>query len=109
MKKIIVLTMLFISFASLAAGPKVEITSFVYSDKDSHVAELCGKVSEMTTFPTFVQIIVDESSQPARYNSLAGGDGYFCLTVTTYAGTAIARILEDGGMRTPVSKAARIK
>jgi hypothetical protein len=95
MKKLFVLfSTILLSSASFAVEPQIKITSFSYSDDNSHVAEICGTISDMKTSPTFLQIIVDESTnQPARYNSLAGPDGNFCLTVTTFAGTALAKIL----------------
>ena len=94
MKLLLILSAILASTSSFAFTPQVKITSFTYSDNTkTHVAEICGTVSEMTESPTFIKIVVDESSkQPANYNTLAGADGKFCLTVTTYAGTAIARI-----------------
>ena len=92
MRKLLVLASLsLMSFAAVAA-PAVKITSYVYTNDERKVAELCGVVSNMTTVPTYVQITVDESSKrPATYNTLVGADGRFCSVVVTYYGTAIAR------------------
>lgn len=82
---------------ALAEGPQIKITSFNYSAPSTstiHLAELCGVVSEMTSSPTFIQVIVDQSSKnPAHYNTVVGTDGNFCMTVTTFYGTAEATIL----------------
>lgn len=103
MKKILLMfSTLLICSTSFAAEPDpgpivptIKITSFSFSDPNSHVAEICGLVSNMSAMPTFIQVVVDESSaKPGNYNGLVGSDGNFCMTVTTFAGTAIAKILQ---------------
>lgn len=82
----------FSAFAS--AAPTVKINSYTYTSQGVRTAELCGTVSNMTTTPTFVRLLVDEASKhPAVYNTLAGADGKFCMLVVTYYGTASATAL----------------
>ncbi len=76
-------------FNVMAADPQVQITSFDYTDNSARIAELCGLVSDAKTFPTFVKVIVDNTSKhPANYNTFAGADGKFCLLVNTFSGLA---------------------
>ncbi|MBC7538478.1 MAG: hypothetical protein H7281_06635 [Bacteriovorax sp.] len=96
-KLIFLVTSLLITSMAMAEGPQVKITSFSYSAPSTstiHLAELCGIVRDMTSSPTFVHVVVDQSSKnPASYNTVTGTDGKFCMTVTTYYGTAEATIL----------------
>lgn len=81
-----------ISSSAFAAEPTVKITSFVYANAERKLAELCGVVSDMSASPTYVRITVDpNTSRPGVYNTFAGGDGKFCLTVITHSGMASAR------------------
>ncbi|MBY0415628.1 MAG: hypothetical protein K2Q18_15750 [Bdellovibrionales bacterium] len=93
MRKLIIDLCLAITSVS-AMSATVKITSFVYTSSERKVAELCGTVSEMTSSPTFVSILVDgKSKRPATYNTIAGLDGKFCTVVVTYYGTAEATAL----------------
>ena len=99
-KTLLIISTLLICSTSFAAAPgpvvpTIKVTSFSYSDPNTHVAEICGLVTDMSAMPTFIQVVVDESSaKPGNYNGLVGTDGNFCMTVTTFAGTAIAKILQ---------------
>lgn len=81
-----------VSFGALAhaEAPKVDITSFFYVGDQTRVAELCGKVTGMSTPSTLVRVTVDENYKPGIYNTLAGQDGKFCTLVLTYTGRASA-------------------
>ena len=97
-KLILLAATILMSSVSFAADPQIKITSFTYSSNDNvnnHVAELCGSVTDMATNPTFVQVVVDQSSKrPGNYNTVVGADGKFCVTLTNYNGTAIATLLK---------------
>ena len=91
MKIILSLLLSISAFSSFAAS--VKITSFNYirvdSDLNHPLAELCGKVEGATTSPTFIKVLIDpKSKEPASYNTFAGEDGKFCLSVITYRGNA---------------------
>ena len=91
MRNLLAITALsLISFSALAETT-VSITSYVYTNQERIVAELCGQVKEATSAVTNVQIIVDHNSKrPATYNTIAGADGKFCTVVVSYYGTAKA-------------------
>lgn len=92
-KLLIALTFSLISLSAFAA-PSAKITSFQYTGQERRTAELCGVVTDMTTTPTFVQVIVDHNSKrPAHYNTVVGADGKFCTVVVTFYGTAVANVL----------------
>lgn len=95
MKKILGLVCLFSSVSVFAAT--VKVTSFQYvrmGNTQGPVAELCGAVEGATAAPTFVQVTVDHNtSKPGHYNTLAGTNGKFCMTVVTYRGTAEAALI----------------
>lgn len=89
--KKIAIGVLFLARTSFAYAEeeKVEVTSFRYADSRTRVAELCGKLLGVTSFPAFVKIVVDEKSDnPGIYNSVVGPEAKFCTTVVTYYGTA---------------------
>lgn len=93
MRKLILALVLSLSSVSAMAA-SVKITSFVYTSQDRKVAELCGVVSDATSTPTFVRVVVDEKSKrPATYNTIADSEGKFCTVVVTYYGTASADVL----------------
>lgn len=95
MRSFTFLISLFIVSSVFASEPTVKITSFVYNGQDKRAAELCGIVFDQTTTPTFVQVVVDQTTnRPANYNTLVGPDGKFCIAVVTFRGTAIAKILQ---------------
>jgi hypothetical protein len=77
------------SFA-FAADPTVKITSFrpIGGGTSRPVAaELCGKVDNIANGHAHIKAVVDyRSNDPATYNTFAGGDGSFCLVVSTYDG-----------------------
>lgn len=100
MKKILGLVCLFASVSAFSAT--VKITSFNYirtGNVQSPIAELCGAVEGVTSAPTFVQVTVDQkTTRPGHYNTHAGTNGKFCMTVVTYRGTAEAELI--GGEKT---------
>ena len=80
-------------FAFSTMATTVKVTSFNYirvnNDLNHPLAELCGKVEGATFFPTFIKVLIDpKSKDPASYNTFAGEDGKFCLSVITYRGNA---------------------
>ncbi|MBC7712578.1 MAG: hypothetical protein H7177_04540 [Rhizobacter sp.] len=91
MRKLLVISaMSLMSFAALAET-SVEITSYIYTNQERRVAEICGVVKEAASTPSYVKIVVDyNSKRPATYNTLAGADGKFCQVVVSYYGTAQA-------------------
>jgi hypothetical protein len=98
MKSILVLALFVSSLSSMAAS--VKITSFNYvrgaDTAFSPLAELCGRVTDATSVPTFIQVLVDhKANRPGTYNTLAGTDGKFCLAVITYRGTAEVSIVGE--------------
>jgi hypothetical protein len=67
----------------------VKITSFTYPNSGQYYAELCGHIEGAKSSPTVIKILVDpKSKNPANYNTIAGADGKFCLTIVTYQGEA---------------------
>lgn len=94
MKKLIALAALALSMSSFAAT--VKVTSFVYLRSGEPQAELCGIVEGAATSPSFVRAQIDHrTSRPATYNTLAGSDGKFCLSVVTYRGTAEVTLFDS--------------
>jgi hypothetical protein len=97
MKKIIILFALLINTTAYSAT--IKIISFlaieIANDRINHpLAELCGKVENAESIPTFIQVKVDEGARrPAVYNTLADDKGFFCLTLVTYRGTAAVSII----------------
>ena len=78
------------SFAAMAEST-VSITSYVYTNQERKVAEICGVVRESNGPVSNNQIVVDyNSKRPATYNTIAGPDGKFCAVVVSYYGTARA-------------------
>lgn len=102
MKTLLAAGLLALSFSSFAATVKITSFNFVRTNQDnfpSPLAELCGQVSDATTAPTYVNIMVDPGTKnPGSYNTLAGTDGKFCVAVITYRGRAEASIM--GGSST---------
>ena len=84
----IILIGLLLSFSLFANDPKVEVTSFRYVAQNNPVAELCGKISNVTIFPAYVKIIVDGNKNPGIYNVVVDKDAKFCIAVVTYYGIA---------------------
>jgi hypothetical protein len=79
-----------------AHASTVKITSFVYPRSGQYYAELCGQVEQAKSASTLIKVIVDpKSKNPGTYNTLAGSDGKFCLTVITYKGEAEATAGEE--------------
>ncbi|MBC7427840.1 MAG: hypothetical protein H7336_04450 [Bacteriovorax sp.] len=91
MRKLFVISaMSLMSFAALAET-SVEITSYIYTNQERKVAEICGVVKEPASTPSYVKVVVDyNSKRPATYNAIAGADGKFCQVVVSYYGTAQA-------------------
>jgi hypothetical protein len=90
MKSVLALALLVFSFSTIAATVKITSCQYIRTSNDmaSLLAELCGLV-EGGASPSFVRILVDhKTNKPATYNTVAGADGKFCATVTTYRGTA---------------------
>lgn len=91
MKKIFICFLCLGTFYTFAAS--VKVTSFstirIAGDIFHPVAELCGLVENATSHPSFVRVVVDpNSNRPGVYNTVAGEDGKFCLTVITHRGSA---------------------
>ena len=85
--------LLALSASCFAGDAQVDITSFVYSDLHSPVAELCGKVTGAPAASIqAVHVVVDPGSNPANYTVLTGPDGLFCSMVMTYSGKATASV-----------------
>lgn len=96
MKSLLAIALLTTSLSSLAAS--VKITSFHYirndGDRFHPLAEICGKVEDAISTPSFVRVVVDpKSKKPANYNVIAGEEGKFCLALITYYGQAEAGLL----------------
>ena len=92
--KAVLMAALFVSTSAFAVT--VKITSFNYIRSGDPYAELCGKVEEATDAVTHVRVVVDHrSNKPAVYNTVAGADGKFCVSVVTYRGTAEASIFGE--------------
>lgn len=91
MRKLLAIAALsLMSFAAMAET-SVEITSYLYTNSERKVAEICGVVKEATSPVTNVQIVVDyNSKRPGTYNTIAGPNGKFCTVVVSYYGTAKA-------------------
>ena len=93
-----------LSSAPAFAAPTVAISSYVYVETNSNVAELCGKATGITA-PTVVHANIDVGSKhPARYNTVVDADGSFCMMVLTYRGTAT---VELGGVTVQAPLAQR--
>ena len=87
------------------AAPEVRITSFMMDSAQSHLAELCGRVSGAGTEFSVVRVTVDPGTRhPAVYNALAGADGSFCVAVMTFDRAAEASVRALG--KTASAKAA---
>lgn len=84
--------MAFLFGASAFAAPTVDVTSFVYVDAKTNLAELCG-TSAGVTVPVVVHAAVDVTAKnPANYNTVVDGNGRFCLVVLTLQGSATLSI-----------------
>lgn len=82
--------------AAAPVAPSVAITTFVLQQGNTHLAELCGKVTGGGS-TTIVKLSIDpDTGKPATYYVLAGPDGLFCSAVVTYNGTADAAIAVGG-------------
>lgn len=91
MRKLLAVTALSLMSFTAMAGTSISITSFVYTNNEGKVAEICGLVKDSPTPVTNVQIVVDyNSKRPGTYNTIAGSDGKFCTVVVSYFGTAKA-------------------
>ncbi len=89
---IFVLSFILASGSAFAEEAKVEITSFSFAGSRTRAAELCGKVTGISS-SVIVKVTVDEKTdRPGVYNVFVDKDGAFCTTVVTYRGTAIAGI-----------------
>jgi hypothetical protein len=79
--------------APAAGQPSVVITSFNMTGNNSHVAEICGRVTGASSDYSVVRISVDPGEKnPGIYNALAGADGSFCAVVVTYTRQADASV-----------------
>ncbi len=91
MKKLMFLAAFAVTTSAYAAT--VKVTSYVYLRSGEPQAELCGLVEGAETSPSFIRVLVDHrSSRPATYNTIAGADGRFCISVISYRGTAEVRL-----------------
>jgi hypothetical protein len=100
MKKLLALALLATSVSSFAASVKVTSFTFIRTSPEysGPLAELCGRVEGAETTPSFVKVRVDPASNnPATYNTFAGKDGKFCLTVVTYRGRADVSLEGENG------------
>ncbi|MFP5384446.1 MAG: hypothetical protein ACLGHN_00105 [Bacteriovoracia bacterium] len=98
MKKLIVTVCCLLSFGAMAASVKVGSFNFVRTSQNfnSPLAELCGSVEGATSFPSFIRVHVDyNTNNSAIYNTLAGEDGKFCVSVITYRGRAQVSLIGE--------------
>ncbi len=88
MKVLFAVSIFLVSVVSMAAAT-VKVTSFTYPRQGQLYAELCGQVQGAMTTPAYIKVAVDQTtSKSATYNTIAGTDGLFCISVVTYQGTA---------------------
>ncbi|MFP5490976.1 MAG: hypothetical protein ACLGG0_05715 [Bacteriovoracia bacterium] len=93
MKKLMIIAALALTSSAYAAT--VKVTSYVYLRSGEPQAELCGLVEDAETTPSFIRVQVDHrTNRPATYNTVAGADGRFCISVVTYRGTAEVRLFD---------------
>ena len=97
MKKII-LTLVITVLAFAIEASDIKVTSFrsisIGEILDHPMAELCGKVSDHSSYPAFVKIISDPNSRnPGIYNTLTDENGAFCVTLVTYRGSVDVGII----------------
>lgn len=96
MKKFVLLSAFALCSSAFAAT--VKVTSYTYIRSGEPTAELCGLVEGATSLPSYVRVQVDHrSARPATYNTIAGADGRFCISVITYRGTAEASVFGETG------------
>ncbi len=91
MKSFLAVALLVSSVSAMSATVKVTSFNFIRTSNDvmSPIAELCGLVEGATASPSFIRVQVDpKSNKPASYNTVAGTDGKFCVSVVTYRGNA---------------------
>ncbi|MBY0516524.1 MAG: hypothetical protein K2P81_06425 [Bacteriovoracaceae bacterium] len=94
MKSIMTIAALTLMTSAFAAD--IKITSFNFVRSGEPAAELCGEVSNATSTPSYVRVAVDhKTARPAIYNTIAGADGRFCLSVITWRGTAEASVFGE--------------
>ena len=98
MKKFLVAACCLFSFGAMAASVKVGSFTFIRTAQNynSPLAELCGSVEGATSFPSFIRVNVDyNTNNSAIYNTLAGEDGKFCVSVITYRGRAQVSLIGE--------------
>ncbi len=99
------MTIAALTFMTSALAAEIKITSFNFVRSGEPAAELCGVVSNATSNPSYVRVVVDNlSAHPAIYNTIAGVDGRFCLSVITWRGTAEASIFGEAARTQSVVK-----
>lgn len=82
--------------AGVSAAPEVTLTSFSMAGSSTNAAEICGKVTGVTS-PALVHITVDDGSKhPGNYSVLVDSDGPFCTSVVTYRRSAVASVSNLG-------------
>lgn len=99
MKLFFTLGVLLISSMALSANVKITTFNLVKmadNSLDHPLAELCGKVENSSSTPTFINVIVDPGSRnPGSYNTIADKAGKFCLPVITYRGKVEVSIIGE--------------
>ncbi len=74
---------------AVEANKAIKITSFQDIGYRSRAAELCATLEGVTTFPAYVQVLVDKNyKSPGYYNVVVGAESKFCVVVATYTGKA---------------------
>jgi hypothetical protein len=98
MKKFLMTACCLISFGAMAASVKVGSFNYIRTAQNynSPLAELCGSVQGATSVPSFIRVHVDHNTNnSAIYNTLAGQDGKFCVSVITYRGRAEVSLIGE--------------
>lgn len=93
MKFLITLLGLSLAFNSIAA--EIKITSFRYVSNGQYIAELCGIVLNPANNVNYVKVLSDPRGNVGTYNTIAGKDGKFCLTLVSYRGEAYVNLLNE--------------
>ena len=99
--KTLIFVLTFFAAVSATASASITVKSFQYIDGKKPHAELCGFVNAVTTTPTLIRMVVDPRGKPGVYNTVAGTDGNFCLTLISYTGEAELSVF--GGAPAPAS------
>jgi len=76
---------------------RVVINSFVSAGPGTRTAELCGRVLNQVGHHSHIRVLADYNTYNHRtYNTYAGQDGLFCITLVTYNGSAHVSLWEQG-------------